>query len=133
MSLDSVTIEDTTHIKPEDFQEKNDENSCVDPFDLIHNCDEKGIPDEWNEVKKKVIEKGVNALEDLFDFHLKYTSYFDDWTNYLLACSYFTPQELGFETNRTIRKQLEFKVKRLMKERAKNPHTNMWDSLKKQI
>ena len=38
------------------------------------------------------------GIDHLFDYFQQYNTNFDQWVNYLLACSYFTEDELQFPT-----------------------------------
>ena len=49
----------------------------------------------------------------------------DAWSNYLLACSHFESTDLDGPKNRAARRRLELKVKKLVKARKSDPHTNI--------
>jgi hypothetical protein len=96
--------------------------------DFFFDKDKNGIPLEWNDIKEKLCkaENPVDILPEIFDFHMKYTPQFDEFTCYMLACSYFTPEELGTPKNRAQRKQLEARARKLMKKRNKDKYKNIW-------
>ena len=81
---------------------------------LISEYDQNGIPWLWYEVCQALQQHGVQAIDQLFDYFQQYNHNFDPWVNYLLACSYFTEDELQFPTNRQSRRKLELKVRKLL-------------------
>ena len=102
----------------------------TDAWKMFSNTDpETGLDYDWLEIRKVLTEdekEGVGrALPMIYDYYKEKCEKLDDWCLYLLACSHFTPKELGDPYNRASRRTLENKVKKLMKERSKNPHMNI--------
>ena len=102
----------------------------TDAWKMFSNIDpETGLDYDWLDIKNVLLEdeqKGVGkALPMIFDYYRQRCEKMDDWCLYLLACSHFTPKELGDPYNRASRRGLEAKVKKLMKERGKHPHMNV--------
>ena len=90
---------------------------------LTSEYDQNGIPWLWYEVCQALQQHGVQAIDQLFDYFQQY----NPWVNYLLACSYFTEDELQFPTNRQSRRKLELKVRKLLG-KHKNNQTFMTSS-----
>lgn len=82
--------------------------------------------EEWTEILEHLKEHGPSqTLELIFDFYERYSP-LDAWSNYLLACSHFTEEDLNIcPTNRGTRRQLERRIAKLIKQRGKDPHTAM--------
>ena len=102
----------------------------TDAWKMFSNIDpETGLDYDWLDIKNVLLEdeqKGVGkALPMIFDYYRQRCEKMDDWCLYLLACSHFTPKELGDPYNRASRRGLEAKVKKLMKERGKHLHMNV--------
>lgn len=86
---------------------------------------ETGLEYEWLEIRKRLCngEKPVDVLPAIFDYYEEKNPKMDAWLNYQLACSHFEKDELG-PKNRFERKQLEARVKKLMK-KSKKPGQSM--------
>ncbi len=98
---------------------------------LTSDTDEKGIPWDWFDVVDELKEHGVLAIESLFDYYETYNTHFDSWTNYLLTCSHFSEQELGYPTSKKAKLKLQKKVNQLMRNARKNPHLTTSQLFKK--
>ena len=85
-----------------------------------------GLEYAWLEIRKRLCDGDhpVNVLPLLFDYYVEKCDKFDPWICYMLACSHFEKEELG-PKNRFERKQLEARVKKLMKIKKQNPGQNM--------
>lgn len=85
-------------------------------FDSNGMEDSQNFPLSWIDVRDQMMKHGVDSLPIVYEWHKNHTSSFDDWTNYLLALTYFK-EELEFETpnQKLCRKKLEKKIKREMK------------------
>ena len=101
-------------------------NQCdLEALSLISETDKNGIPWEWYAVRDNMNKMGVKALPLIFDYYQAQNKNFDPWTNYLLSCSYFTDKELNFPCNRSDRRKLEDKVKKMMKKLPKNKRESL--------
>ena len=91
-------------VKPSEF----------DAFRMLNNTDEKGITYDWIELMNKLDDEGLyeNFLNDIFDFYEDLHPHFDSYTNFLLACSHFTDEELKMKTAN--KSKLLRKVKRIL-------------------
>ena len=114
-------------IKKDDSTNENDYSEFLK---IVSDCDSSGIPWTWYEVRKKMCEKGVGALNDVFEYYEEHNQFFDSWTNYLLTLSHFDKEELDGKQNRQYRKQLECKVKKLMKKKAEEPNKHIYQIMR---
>ena len=92
------------NVKPSEF----------DAFRMLNNTDEKGIPYDWIELMEKLDTIGLydGYLNDVFDFYEDLHPHFDSYTNFLLACSHFSDEELKLKTAN--KSKLLRKVKRIL-------------------
>jgi hypothetical protein len=95
-----------------------------DPWLLITDFDEDGLPSSWKEIETEIHEKGIYALESAFEWQLENTSYFDTMTNFYLACSYFKDIPKESDSEREI-KRIESKAKRIVKEEMKKKNASI--------
>ena len=116
-----------------DFDSSKIKSDDVEFLNIVSDTDVSGVPWAWYEVREKLCEKGIGALQDVFEYYQEYNHFFDPWTNYLLACSHFDKEELNGKNNRQYRKQLEFKVKKLIKQQAKEPNKHMYQIMRENV
>ena len=114
--------------KTHNFKEDVKESDYKDAFAMLSTVDpETGLDYSWLEIRERLSngEQPINILPYIFDYYQEKNCYMDAWSNYLLACSHFDPIDLGGPKNRSARKLLELKVKKLVKARAKDTHSNI--------
>ena len=101
-------------------------SSDVDP--------ETGLDWDFIQIREYICQHGpAKGLEPLYEYYLNKFHKLDAWSVYLLACSHFTLEELeGTPINRSYRRRLEQKVKKLMKAREKDKLTPYNEFLYKQ-
>lgn len=97
-------------------------------YSMFDNKDvETGLSMDWITIREKLCN-GVSVGEVLpliFDYYEHNNEKMNSWMNYLLSCSHFTKEELDGTHNRSSRRQLEMKVKKLMKMRKQNTSQNI--------
>ena len=95
----------------------------IQKLKLVNDSDPSGIPWDWHIVRDLMMKYGVQSLPAVFAYYQEFNPHFDPWCNYLLSISYFTEEELNFPTNRSMRRNLELKVRKLMKKHKKDDIT----------
>ena len=120
MSENSETSEYKTETESKHEHDKFDLwkiSSDIDP--------ETGLDYDFLQVREYICENGpAKGLEPLYEYYLSKFHKLDPWSVYLLACSHFTMEDLeGTPINRSYRRRLEAKVKKLMKLREKDKTT----------
>ena len=96
-----------------------------DVFKLLSDTDpETGLKFDWIDIRDQLVNGASpgDVLPLIFDYYMEHNPRMDAWCNYLLACSHFTHDELNGHQNRTARRKLEVKVKKLLKARSRKPH-----------
>ena len=104
----------------------------IDSILLISDTDEKGVPYSFYPVRDALCERGIGALDMLFEYYMEHNTHFDEWINYLLAIAPFSEQELGMPHCKRERQKLERKVKQLINKRKKNKNGDLHDFLRQQ-
>jgi len=99
-----------------------------DVWNLMSNTDpETGLDFAWLDIVDRLKEgvKAVDVLPSIFDYYQEKNPTMDSWLNYCLACSHFEKDDLEGPSNRSARRRLEARVKKLMKVRSKQQHKNI--------
>jgi hypothetical protein len=96
-----------------------------DAWSLMSDVDpESGLPYAWLDIREALIEGGpAKALPMIFDYYCERNPYMDSYTNYLLACSHFTKEELEMPNSKGARRRLELRIKKAVK-KNKGPIQN---------
>jgi hypothetical protein len=131
--MSELSVESTLKIFDEKQTKEEDNNTNNNNFDMLQfitECDSSGVPYAWYDVRNKMMEKGVGALNDVFYYYQEHNHFFDPWINYLSACSHFDEEELNGKNNRQYRKQVEWKVKQLMKKQSEQPNKHMYQIMR---
>ncbi len=123
-------MSETIHT-PEITSENNDLKKNKDLFALISDRDPvSGLTYDWLEIREMLVS-GIpvgKVLPLMFDYYESNNPAMSSWSNYLLACSHFTEHELNDgQANKAYRRKLEVKVKRLIRARKQDQHTNIHD------
>jgi hypothetical protein len=115
------------------FEEIKDEPIVYGKYDLLrmmNDYDENGVSYDWLEVRDELCIHGVKALPLVFDYYQNHSNNFDSWTNFLFACSHFTDAELDLGGNRSMRRIMTMKLKKLLALRSKNQNQNIHQFLR---
>ena len=107
--------------------------SEYDAYRMLNNCDPiTKIPYDWIELMQRLDDEGLfpGFLEEVFNFYEDlHGEHFDSYTNFQLACSHFTDEELKLPKtglNRLLRK-----VKRILKNQSSKKDSEIMQMIKK--
>ena len=111
-----INTEDVDDVKPDETDEKQIYQK-FDAFKLFSNYNENGIPFDFIRIKERLMQEGYyeGVLFELFEYHQEYTPNFDSWTNFNIACGYFSNKELSLPNCKNEKLKLEKKVKILLR------------------
>ena len=121
----SENVENTENKNEVDSKHEQEHNK-FDLWKISSDIDpETGLDYDFLQVREYICENGpAKGLEPLYEYYLNKFHKLDPWSVYLLACSHFTMEDLeGTAINRSYRRRLEAKVKKLMKLREKDKTT----------
>jgi hypothetical protein len=91
--------------------EKRDAWSLLSDVDPV-----SGLPYAWLDIREALMEGGpAKGLPMIFDYYCERNPSMDAYTNYLLACSHFTTEELEMPTSKGARRRLELRIKKAVK------------------
>ena len=115
------------------FEEIKEEPIKLGKYDLMRMMSdydlETGLSYDWLEVRDSLMILGVKGLPLVFDYYESH-SQFDSWTNFLISCSHFTDFELDLNGNRSMRRIMMSKVKKLLSKRSKDSNKNIHQFLR---
>ena len=91
-----INTEDVDDVQKDETDEKQTIDK-IDVYKLFSDLDVNGVPHMFLQIKERLCNEGFypNALFELYEYHQHYTPHFDEFTNFMLACGYFSPSELG--------------------------------------
>ena len=125
---DTVQYDEKQEATPEKIKFDNELWSIVSNVDPV-----SGLNLDWLEVREYLCEHGAGkGLEKVFSYYEQHNPYMGSWENFLLACSHFSLEDLeGCAINRRYRRNLELKIKKLIKKRESDKNTPIQEFLYK--
>ena len=74
-----------------------------------------GLKYSWLDIREVLMTQGVaSALPLMFEYYLDVNGAMDPYMNYMIACSHFTPEELGHPATKNARRRLQLKMRKLL-------------------
>ena len=124
MSELPVISEEQFDEKLDEKEEHSDTTTSREAWSLLSNVDPiTNLKYSWLDIREVLMSDGPSkALPMIYDYYMEEGNRLDPYTNFLLACSHFTSEELGDPVTKSAKRRLELRLRKLLKKRAKNPH-----------